>query len=56
MGVYLRWFTLFDRGRIEELEAEHAAAPERRVAQRALARDVTERDPRARRGRAGRPA
>jgi tyrosyl-tRNA synthetase len=43
VGLYLRWFTLFDRGRIEELEAEHAAAPERRVAQRALARDVTER-------------
>ncbi len=43
VGVYLRWFTLFDRGRIEELEAEHAAAPERRIAQRALARDVTER-------------
>ncbi len=42
VGVYLRWFTMFERGRIEELEAEHAAAPERRVAQRALARDVTE--------------
>jgi len=42
VGVYLRWFTMFDRGRIEELEAEHAAAPERRTAQRALARDVTE--------------
>ena len=42
MGVYLRWFTLFDRERIEELEAEHAAAPERRVAQQALARDITE--------------
>ncbi len=42
MGVYLRWFTMFDRGRIEELEAEHAAAPERRIAQHALARDVTE--------------
>ncbi len=42
VGVYLRWFTLFERGRIEELEAEHAAAPERRIAQRALARDVTE--------------
>jgi tyrosyl-tRNA synthetase len=42
VGVYLRWFTMFDRGRIEELEAEHAAAPERRLAQRALARDVTE--------------
>jgi tyrosyl-tRNA synthetase len=43
VGIYLRWFTLFDRGRIEELEAEHQAAPEGRVAQRALARDVTER-------------
>jgi tyrosyl-tRNA synthetase len=42
VGVYLRWFTMFDRGRIEELEAEHAAAPERRISQRALARDVTE--------------
>jgi tyrosyl-tRNA synthetase len=42
VGVYLRWFTMFDRGRIEELEAEHVAAPERRTAQRALARDVTE--------------
>jgi len=42
VGVYLRWFTMFERGRIEELEAENAAAPERRTAQRALARDVTE--------------
>jgi tyrosyl-tRNA synthetase len=42
VGLYLRWFTMFERGRIEELEAEHAAAPERRTAQRALARDVTE--------------
>ena len=42
VGVYLRWFTMFDRGRIEELEADHAAAPERRISQRALARDVTE--------------
>ena len=42
VGVYLRWFTVFDRGRIEELEADHAAAPERRIAQRALARDMTE--------------
>jgi tyrosyl-tRNA synthetase len=43
VGVFLRWFTLLERGRIEDLEAEHAAAPERRIAQRALARDVTER-------------
>jgi tyrosyl-tRNA synthetase len=42
VGVYLRWFTHFDRGRIEELEAEQAAFPDRRSAQRALARDVTE--------------
>ncbi len=42
IGIYLRWFTLFDRGRIAELEADHAAAPERRVAQHALARDITE--------------
>jgi tyrosyl-tRNA synthetase len=42
VGVYLRWFTLFGHERIAELEAEHAAAPERRVAQQALARDITE--------------
>ncbi len=43
IGTYLRWFTLFDRARIEELEAEQRANPERRAAQRALARDLTER-------------
>ena len=43
VGTYLRWFTLFDRVQIEELEAERAAHPERRGAQRALARDLTER-------------
>ena len=43
VGVYLRWLTLFDRARIEELEAEQAAAPELRPAQRALARDITAR-------------
>ena len=42
VGLYLRWFTMFDRGRIEEIEAEQAAAPEGRAAQRILARDVTE--------------
>ena len=41
VGLYLRWFTLFDRSRIEELEAEHAASPERRGAQRTLAREIT---------------
>ncbi|MCU0483915.1 MAG: tyrosine--tRNA ligase [Chloroflexi bacterium] len=43
VGIYLRWFTLFDQARIEELEAEQAASPEGRPAQRALARDITER-------------
>ena len=43
VGTYLRWFTLFDRVRIEELEADLAAHPEQRAAQRALARDLTER-------------
>jgi tyrosyl-tRNA synthetase len=43
IGTYLRWFTLFDRARIEELEAEQAAHPEQHAAQRALARDLTER-------------
>jgi tyrosyl-tRNA synthetase len=43
IGTYLRWFTLLDRAQIEELETEAAAHPERRGAQRALARDLTER-------------
>jgi tyrosyl-tRNA synthetase len=43
VGVYLRWFTLFDRDRIEGLEAETRDAPDRRSAQRALAADLTER-------------
>ncbi len=43
VGTYLRWFTLFDRPRIEELEADLVAHPELRGAQRALARDLTER-------------
>jgi tyrosyl-tRNA synthetase len=43
VGLYLRWFTLFDREHVEALEAETAARPEARVAQRALAQDLTER-------------
>ena len=42
VGPFLRRFTLLDRDRIEALEAEHAAAPEKRVAQRALAAHVTD--------------
>jgi tyrosyl-tRNA synthetase len=40
-GVYLRRFTMLARARIEELDAATAQHPERREAQRALAREVT---------------
>jgi tyrosyl-tRNA synthetase len=43
VGQHLRTFTLMDREGIAALEAEQAAAPEARPAQRALARDITER-------------
>jgi tyrosyl-tRNA synthetase len=43
VGTYLRWFTLLTRDEIEALEGDVAARPEERAAQRALARDVTER-------------
>jgi len=43
VSTYLRWFTTFEPGRILELEAAIAAAPERREAQRALAWDITAR-------------
>src|SRR5262245_7238073 len=38
---YLKFFTFLDRGRIAALEAETARAPEKREAQRVLAREVT---------------
>jgi tyrosyl-tRNA synthetase len=38
----LKMCTLLERGAIEQLEAEHAQAPERRAAQRALADHMTE--------------
>jgi tyrosyl-tRNA synthetase len=38
---YLRYFTLLDRARIEELDGDLAEHPEQRNAQRALAREVT---------------
>jgi tyrosyl-tRNA synthetase len=41
VGTYLRWFTLLPREEIEGLEADLAAHPEARAAQRALARDIT---------------
>ena len=40
---YLKIFTLLDRERIEEIEAEHAANPGGRAMQKALAEDVTRR-------------
>ena len=43
VGTYLRWFTELPRDEIEALEAEAAARPELRPAQRALARDITAR-------------
>jgi tyrosyl-tRNA synthetase len=43
VGMYLRRLTLMGRGRIEELEADVAARPGERSAQRALAFDITER-------------
>jgi tyrosyl-tRNA synthetase len=39
--AYIRIFTLFDRGVIEALEAEHDAAPHTRALQKALAKDIT---------------
>jgi tyrosyl-tRNA synthetase len=40
-GRYLRFFTLLDRARIEEVETASVREPEKRHAQRELAREVT---------------
>ena len=40
-GRYLKYFTFFDRDQIADLEAASGREPERRHAQRALAREVT---------------
>jgi tyrosyl-tRNA synthetase len=40
---YLRTFTLFERAKIEAIEAEQAAHPESRVAQKAVGFDLTAR-------------
>jgi tyrosyl-tRNA synthetase len=40
---YVRIFTLLDRPTIEALEAEHNAAPQNRVLQKTLAKDITSR-------------
>ena len=41
VGTYLRWFTELPRQEVEALEADLAARPEGRAAQRALALDIT---------------
>ena len=38
---YIRIFTLFGREEIESLEKQHAEAPEQRILQKALAKDIT---------------
>ena len=38
---YIRIFTLLSREEVEELERQHAEAPERRLLQKALAKDIT---------------
>jgi tyrosyl-tRNA synthetase len=43
VGKYLRTFTLFDRAKILDLEAQQAAHPETRVAQKAVGYDLTAR-------------
>jgi tyrosyl-tRNA synthetase len=43
IGKYMRTFTLFDRQKIEGLEADMAAHPEQRAAQKAMAFDITAR-------------
>ena len=43
VGRYLRFYTLLPRTEIESLDASTASAPEKRAAQIALARDVTQR-------------
>jgi tyrosyl-tRNA synthetase len=43
VGTYLRWFTEFDRVRVEGLDDAVASRPEGREAQRALAFDITAR-------------
>jgi tyrosyl-tRNA synthetase len=43
VGTYLRWFTTFSPEQILALDAAVAGAPEKREAQRTLARDITAR-------------
>jgi tyrosyl-tRNA synthetase len=43
VGKYLRTFTLFDRAKILDIEAQQAAHPETRPAQKAVGYDLTAR-------------
>ncbi len=43
VGRYLRYYTLLSRAEIDALDAATASEPEKRTAQKALARDVTQR-------------
>ena len=43
VGRYLRYYTLLPRSEIEALDATTSSEPEKRAAQKALARDVTRR-------------
>jgi len=38
---FLRWFTFLDQPTVEGIDAEHLEAPHKRIAQRALAREMT---------------
>ena len=40
---HLRWLTFMSRAQVDAIAAEHAAAPEKRLAQKAVAYDLTER-------------
>lgn len=42
VGDLIKTYTLYDRETIEDILAQHSEAPEKRIAQRALARGVTE--------------
>lgn len=42
-ATYIKYFTLFDKAEVDELEAKHNAAPHERHLQKALAKDITVR-------------
>ncbi len=42
-ATYIKYFTLFDKAEVDELETKHNAAPHERHLQKALAKDITVR-------------